>query len=59
MGTSRYDLVAELLALSMRKHMGMDVTQEVKNVIRKCQNEEDKKIILSLCRAYGFDVSGY
>ena len=55
MGTSRDELVALIQALSLKKHMGMDVSNEVKKIVSMCQNEEDKKIIISLCRALGLN----
>lgn len=56
MGTSRDELLARVTALSLQKHMGMDVNEEVKKVIGMCQSEEDKQIIGNLCRALGLQV---
>ena len=53
MGTSRDDLVARIQALSMQKHMGMDVRDEAKQVVEACRSEDDKKVVMQLCNALG------
>jgi hypothetical protein len=53
MSASRDELVAQIKALSLKKHMGMDVSEEVRRILRMCQGEEDKTLIMKLCNALG------
>jgi hypothetical protein len=55
MGTSRDELVAQIMALSLKKHMGMDVSEEVKRIISLSQTEVDKQHLLRLCRGLGLN----
>ena len=53
MGTSKEELVAQVQALSLKKHLGIDVKEEIVKILSKCQSEEDKKLIMKLCFALG------
>ncbi len=55
MGSSLDELVAQVMALSIRKHVGQSVDAEVKAIISKCQTEQDKQHILRLCRGLGLN----
>ena len=55
MGSSRDELAAQLQTLSLKKHMGQDVSDEVKKIISQCRTEEDKNHILRLARALGLN----
>lgn len=55
MGTSRDELVAQLQALSLKKHMGINVSNEVKQIIGQAQSEEDKNHLQRLCIALGLN----
>lgn len=50
---SRDELVAQLQALSLKKHMGQNVSAEVQQIINKAQSEDDKAHLQRLCRALG------
>jgi hypothetical protein len=50
---SRDQLVAQLQALSLQKHLGIDVSEQVKQVLQRCQSEEDRKLLTQLCNAFG------
>jgi hypothetical protein len=53
MSASRDQLVAQVQALSLKKHIGTDVSGEVREILQKCQSEEDKQLIKQLCNALG------
>jgi hypothetical protein len=55
MEISRDQLIARIQALSMQKHFGIDVSNEVQELLHRCQSEEDKKLALTLCRALGLN----
>jgi|OpeIllAssembly_1097287.scaffolds.fasta_scaffold1723857_1 hypothetical protein len=58
MGTSRDELAAQIQAWSLKKHMGMQVKQEdINQVLRMCQSEEDKAFLKKLCWALGLEFS--
>jgi len=47
------DLGGQLGYLSMKKKMGQDVDEEVKDLLRKCQSEKDKERLKEMCKAVG------
>jgi hypothetical protein len=47
------ELQAQIVALSMQKEMGMNVDQQINSIINGCSNEEDKKVVMGLCRTLG------
>jgi len=51
----RMDLVAQLQALSLKKHMGEDVEADVSKVINKCKSPEERRQLMDLCRALGLN----
>ena len=58
MGTSRDELMAQIQALSLKKHMGMSVNKEdVNQILRMCQDVKDKDILKQMCRAFGLEFS--
>ena len=54
METSRKALVAQITALGMRSLMGVKVSKEqVNQILRMCNSEEDKKVLRELCASFG------
>jgi len=47
------ELTARIVALSIQKSMGQDVSAEVESIKRMCQSDADKQIIENQCRALG------
>jgi len=53
MGKSAEELQGLLVAASMKKHMGMNVDAEVEEIIKMCQSEKDKELVIKICTALG------
>ena len=53
MGKSIDELTAQVQTLSLKKHMGVNVSEEVQRILSMCQSEADKEKIERLCRALG------
>jgi FAD/FMN-containing dehydrogenase len=50
------DLMGEIVALSMKHGMGMDVSEELKDILRRCDTEEDRQAVIRQCQALGIPV---
>jgi hypothetical protein len=58
MGTSREVLQAQILTLGQQNLMGVRVnTEQVNQILRMCNNEEDKKALRELCAGFGLQYS--
>jgi len=58
MGTSRETLQVQILALGQQSLMGAKVNKEqVNQILRMCNNEEDKKVLRELCASFGLQHS--
>jgi hypothetical protein len=51
------DLMGEIVALSMKRDMGIDIGEEVKDVLRRCDTEEDRQLVIRQFNALGVPVS--
>lgn len=58
MGISREKLQAQIVALGQQSLMGAKVNKEqVNQILRMCNNEEDKKVLRELCDSFGLQHS--
>ena len=53
MDASLQALVAQIQALSLKKHLGIDVSGEVRRVVRMCRNDQELDAVVALCNALG------
>ena len=51
------DLMGEIVAVSIKHGMGIDVTAELKDILRRCDTEEDRQVVIQQCKALGIPVS--
>jgi hypothetical protein len=51
------DFMGELVALSMKHDMGIDVSAEVRDILRRCDTQEDRQMVIRQCQALGIPVS--
>ena len=51
------DLMGEIVALSMKRDMGIDIGEEVKDILRRCDTEEDRQLVIRQFNALGVPVS--
>jgi HEAT repeat protein len=58
MSISMDEIQAKLVSLSVMNQRSQDVKEEVKKLINMCQSEEDKKLVITLCRSLGLDYDG-
>jgi hypothetical protein len=57
-GTSRETLQVQILALGQQNLMGTKVNKEqVNQILKMCNNEEDKKVLRDLCASFGLQYS--
>jgi hypothetical protein len=53
MGKSAEEFQGQLIALSLKKEMGMNVDAEVEEVLKMCNSERDKELVLKICESLG------
>ena len=51
------DLMGDIVALSIKHGMGIDVSEELKDILRRCDTEEDRRVVIQQCKALGIPVS--
>ena len=48
--------MGEIVALSVKRDMGIDVNEEVKDILRRCDTEEDRQLVIRQLNALGIPV---
>lgn len=52
------DLMGEIVALSIKHGMGIDVGEELKDILRRCDSEEDRRVVIQQYKALGLPYGG-
>lgn len=52
------DLMGEIVALSLKHGMGIDVGEELKDILRRCDSEEDRRVVIQQYKALGLPYGG-
>jgi hypothetical protein len=47
------DLMGEVVALSIKHDMGVDVAEEVKDILGRCDTPHDREVVLNQLKALG------
>jgi hypothetical protein len=50
---SAMDLMGEVAALSVKQSMGIDVGDEARDILRRCDTEDDKRVIMRQFESLG------
>jgi len=50
------DLMGEVVALSIKHGMGIDVAEELRDILRRCDTEEDRQVVMKQCKALGIPI---